>query len=365
MDGRRRGGIGSSPPSSRAAALGRDAQSFGSLSPSAQLFDSVAAEAGCLIAAAVAAAGAAATAVATAAGTATAVATAAGTATAVSSAAGAAATAAAAAAGRGATAASGSASLEVLAAGLRESGVALGLLDRLAHISLPGLTGDRGTVDVTTDRTGTVVAPVPGARWITGPHGRGQGLREAEQPGVADVEVRRTGLRARRDSDAQTGGRTAFECLRQRIGDALGDVLVEDAFAALARQVELLAVAVLDLGDRLGPAELAFVREGREGRCHGDGCSLRRSQDRRGGQRLDEPVLILVVQLLTAAVADAQVHRGVHDVAHVHSVAHGSVTGVHRVLRRLERGHRALALTVAGVVRIPVSGHARATVVGP
>src|SRR5690625_4808637 len=132
MDGRRRGGIGSSPPSSRAAALGRDAQSFGSLSPSAQLFDSVAAEAGCLIAAAVASAVAAA--VAAAAGAATAVATAAGAATAVSSAAGAA-----------ATAASGSASLEVLAAGLRESGVALGLLDRLAHISLPGLTGDRGT----------------------------------------------------------------------------------------------------------------------------------------------------------------------------------------------------------------------------
>src|SRR5699024_6406021 len=151
MDGRRRGGIGSSPPSSRAAALGRDAQSFGSLSPSAQLFDSVAAEAGCLIAAAVASAAVAA-----------AVATAAGAATAVATAAGAAATAAAAAAGRGATAASGSASLEVLAAGLRESGVALGLLDRLAHISLPGLTGDRGTVDVTTDRTGTVVAPVPG-----------------------------------------------------------------------------------------------------------------------------------------------------------------------------------------------------------
>src|SRR5690625_4474059 len=248
MDGRVRGGIGASPPSSRAAALGRDAQSFGSLSPSAQLFDSVAAEAGCLIAAAVASAAVAA-AVATAAGAATAVATAAGAATAVSSAAGAA-----------ATAASGSASLEVLAAGLRESGVALGLLDRLAHISLPGLTGDRGTVDVATDRTGTVVAPVPGTRWITGPHGRGQGLREAEQPGVADVEVRRTGLRARRDSDAQTGGRTAFECLRQRIGDALGDVLVEDAFAALARQVELLAVAVLYLGVRLGPAELAFVR---------------------------------------------------------------------------------------------------------
>src|SRR5699024_7545805 len=155
----------------------------------AQLVGSVAAKAGCLIAAAVASAAVAA-AVATAAGAATAVATAAGAAAAVSSAAGAAATAAAAAAGRGATAASGSASLEVLAAGLRESGVALGLLDRLAHISLPGLTGDRGTVDVTTDRTGTVVAPVPGTRWITGPHGRGQGLREAEQPGVADVEVR-------------------------------------------------------------------------------------------------------------------------------------------------------------------------------
>src|SRR5699024_7737712 len=197
MDGRRRGGIGSSPPSSRAAALGRDAQSFGSLSPSAQLVGSVAAKAGCLIAAAVASA-----AVATAAGAAPAVAPAA-PASAGPSAAGAAATAAAATAGRGATPASGSASLEVLAAGLRESGVALGLLDRLAHISLPGLTGDRGTVDVTTDRTGTVVAPVPGTRWITGPHGRGQGLREAEQPGVADVEVRRTGLRARRDSDAQ------------------------------------------------------------------------------------------------------------------------------------------------------------------
>src|SRR5699024_6474935 len=141
MDGRRRGGIGSSPPSLRAAALGRDAQSFGSLSPSAQLVGSVAAHAGCLIAAAVASAG-------------------------VAAALGAAATA-----GRGAPPASGSASLEVLAAGLRESGVALGLLDRLAHISLPGLTGDRGTVDVTTDRTGTVVAPVPGTRWITGPHG--------------------------------------------------------------------------------------------------------------------------------------------------------------------------------------------------
>src|SRR5690625_3948187 len=77
MDGRRRGGIGSSPPSSRAAALGRDAQSFGSLSPSAQLVGSVAAKAGCLIAAAVASAAVAA-AVATAAGAATAVATAAG-----------------------------------------------------------------------------------------------------------------------------------------------------------------------------------------------------------------------------------------------------------------------------------------------
>src|SRR5699024_3749796 len=140
MDGRRRGGIGSSPPSSRAAALGRDAQSFGSLSPSAQLVGSVAAKAGCLIAAAVASA---------------AVAAAAGAATVVPPAAGAAAAPAAATAGRGATPASGSASLEVLAAGLRESGVALGLLDRLAHISLPGLTGDRGTVDVTTDRTGT------------------------------------------------------------------------------------------------------------------------------------------------------------------------------------------------------------------
>src|SRR5699024_12253300 len=138
----------------------------------------------------------------------------------------------------------------------------------LANLRLPGRTGDGVTVYVTTDRTGTVVAPVPGARWNTAPHGRGQGFREGEQPGVADVEVRRTGLRARRDSDAQNRGRTAFECLRQRIGDALGDVLVEDAFAALARQDELLAVAVLDLSDRLGPAELAFVREGREGRCH-------------------------------------------------------------------------------------------------
>src|SRR5699024_9231451 len=110
----------------------------------------------------------------------------------VSSAAGSAATAAAATAGRGATAASGSASLEVFAAGLRESGVALGLLDRLAHISLPGLTGDRGTVDVPADGALTVGAPIPRARGITGPHGRGQGLREAEQPSVADVEVRRT-----------------------------------------------------------------------------------------------------------------------------------------------------------------------------
>src|SRR5699024_4613364 len=116
----------------------------------AQLSGSVAAEAGCLVATAVAVVAATAAVVATAAGASTvaaAVATAAGAATAVSSAAGAAATAAAATAGRGATAASGSASLEVFAAGLRESGVALGLLDRLAHISLPGLTGDRGTVD--------------------------------------------------------------------------------------------------------------------------------------------------------------------------------------------------------------------------
>src|SRR5699024_12391122 len=40
-------------------------------------------------------------------------------------------------------------------------------------------------------------------------------------------------------------------------------------------------------------------------------------------------------------------------------------SGVHRVLRRCERGHRALALTVAGVFRIPGSGHARASVVRP
>src|SRR5699024_10799172 len=246
-----------------------------------------------------------------------------------------------------------------------EPGVALGLLDRLAHISLPGLTGDRGTVDMPANGALTVRAPIPRARGITGPHGRGQGLREAEQPSVADVEVRRTGLRARRHADAQTGGRTAVEGLRQRIGDALGDVLVEDAFAALARQVELLAIAVLDLGDRLRAAELTFVREGREGRGHGDGCGLRRSEDRRGRQRLDESVLVLMVERLTAAVADAQIHGGVHDVAHVHSVAHGSVTGVHRVLRRLERGHRAPGLTVTGVVRIPVPGHARAALVLP
>src|SRR5699024_11097725 len=196
-----------------------------------------------------------------------------------------------------------------------------GLLDRLAHISLPGLTGDRGTVDMPANGALTVRAPIPRTRGITSPHGRGQSLREAEQPGVADVEVRRTGLRTRRDADAQAGGRTAVECLRQRIGDALGDVLVEAAFAALARQVELLAVAVLDLGDRLRPAELTFVREGREGRGHGDGRGLRRYEDRRRGQRLDESDLIHEVQLLTTAVAEDQVHPRGPDAAHVHSLA--------------------------------------------
>ena len=131
------------------------------------------------------------------------------------------------------------------------------------------------------DGTGAVGAPVASTPRITGPHCCGQGFGEAEQPGVTDLEVRRTGLGACRHSDLQRARRTAVERLSQRVGDALGHFLVEHSLAAFAGQVEFLAVAVLDLDDRLRSAEFALVREGRERRGHGDRGGLRRTEDRR------------------------------------------------------------------------------------